>query len=208
MMIYRKKIHEISCAILAGGRSRRFGSNKALAQWNEEGSTVIQTVMDACRTLTDDIFIISNDITAYSRLGLPIYPDIMAGYGPLSGVHAALRRAAAMRVLILACDMPAVSSDFLAYMAGITSWAPVITPESDSGLEPLHSIWHRSLLPVLEFFIRSGRTGLKAVLQELPCRVVAKEEIALQNLDQLSLRSTNTPEALMELRIQVLSRRC
>jgi molybdopterin-guanine dinucleotide biosynthesis protein A len=138
-------------------------------------------------------------------MGLPVYPDIMAGYGPLSGVHTALCRAAAMKVLILACDMPAVSPDFLEYMAGIKSWAPVITPESDSGLEPLHSIWHRSLIPLLEYFIASGRTGLRSILQELPCRVISKAEITEQDLDTLSLKSTNTPEALAELRKKVLS---
>lgn len=191
----------LSVAIMAGGKSSRFGSNKALAPWLNS-RPVIDSVVAAARTVTDSIIIISPDAQPYRHLDIPVYPDIIPGHGPLSGVHTALCMAETPRVLILACDMPAVSPGFLRYMASINSYAPVVVPESDSGMEPLHAIWHSSLTHVLEMFMANGLTGMRKILCKLPCRIISKTEISDMGLDHLSLISVNTPEALARLRDQ------
>ena len=189
----------ISCSIMAGGRSTRFGSNKALAQWDSQRS-VIGSVIESASQVTDRIMIISGDTQTYRSLGLPVHPDLIPGHGPASGIHAALCLSQTDRVLILACDMPALSYRFLHYMLSVSTWAPVVVPESDTGPEPLHAIWHRSLIPVMERFMASGRTGLRDILQALPCRMITRDEITANGLDPLSLRSANTPFALDWLR--------
>ena len=189
----------VSCSIMAGGQSSRYGSNKALAQWDGHRS-VIESVIESVSQVTDSIMIISGDAQAYRSLGLPVHPDLIPGHGPASGIHSALCLSQTDRVLILACDMPALSYRFLHYMLSVNSWAPVVVPESDTGPEPLHAIWHRSLIPVLEQFMASGRTSLRDILQALPCRMITRDEIAANGLDPLSLRSVNTPSALDWLR--------
>ncbi len=192
----------LSCSIIAGGRSSRFGSNKALAPWIN-GRSVIDSVVAAARAVTDRIIIISPDAHPYRHLGVPVYPDLIPGYGPLSGVHTALSMAGTARVLILACDMPAVSPGFLRYMASIPTYAPVVVPESTSGLEPLHAIWHRSLTHVIEMFMANNLTGMRRILCELPCRIISKTEISNMGLDHLGLISVNTPEALARLKNKI-----
>ncbi len=189
----------VSCAVIAGGHSTRFGSNKALAQWDSHRS-VIGSVIESVSQVTDRIMIISGDTQAYRSLGLPVHPDLIPGHGPASGIHSALCLSQTDRVLILACDMPALSYHFLHYMLSVSSWAPVVVPESGSGPEPLHAIWHRSLILLMEQFMASGRTGLRDILQALPCRTITRDEIAANGLDPLSLRSVNTPFALDWLR--------
>ncbi len=197
-------LSDLSFSIIAGGKSSRFGSNKALALW-VNGSPVIDSVVAAARAVTDRIIIISQDAQPYRHLDVPVYPDLIPGYGPLSGVHTALCMAGTSRVLILACDMPAVSPGFLRYMASIPTYAPVVVPESDSGLEPLHAIWHRSLTHVLEMFMANSLTGMRKILCELPCRIISKTEIYDMGLDHLSLISVNTPEALARLKDEIHS---
>jgi molybdopterin-guanine dinucleotide biosynthesis protein A len=194
----------VSCSIIAGGQSTRFGSNKALAQWDSQRS-VIGSVIESVSQVTDRIMIISGDTQAYRSFGLPVHPDLIPGHGPASGIHAALSLSQTDRVLILACDMPALSYRFLHYMLSVSSWAPVVVPESDTGPEPLHAIWHRSLIRVMEQFMAFGRTSLRDILQALPCRIITRGEIAANGLDPLSLRSANTPFALDWLRQKKLS---
>ncbi len=192
----------ISCAIIAGGKSSRFGSNKAVAAWDAHGS-VISAVIKSVSHVTSNIMIIAGDQQPYQSLHLPVYPDIIPGYGPLSGIHAALSLSSTDRVLILACDMPAISSHFLEYLISVISWAPVVVPVSTSGPEPLHAIWHRSLMPLIEQFIAQGTTGLRDILSRLPCRFITLKEIIAHGLDPLSLVSANTPDALERLREKI-----
>jgi len=98
-------------AILAGGRSSRFGANKALADWF--GAPLIAAITEKARTVTEKVFIISNDEVPYRFLDIPVYPDIYPGMGPLSGLHSALSHAASNRVMVLACDMPLLNTDLL-----------------------------------------------------------------------------------------------
>ncbi len=130
----------LACCILAGGKSSRFGSNKALAIWPPGNHTVIEAVIAAASQVTADITIITDRPEEYSFTGLPCRPDLFKGGGPVSGIHAALCHASTDRILALACDMPAVSGHFLQWLASLFTWAPAVIPESDHGPEPLHAM--------------------------------------------------------------------
>ena len=134
-----------SAAILAGGKSRRFGSNKALAPWFNGYviDAVVRAAMGACRK----VIIIADEPEPYSYSGLPIFPDVLPGLGPLAGLQSALRHAKAERIFLLGCDMPLLNSELLNLMWEIPTWAPVVIPGTPHGLEPLHAIYHKSLLP-------------------------------------------------------------
>src|ERR1043166_4342024 len=105
-----------SVAILAGGESRRFGSNKALADF--EGETLVGRAARRLGPLTNDLFLVANDPAPYAFLGLVVHPDDRPGHGPLSGLHAALLRARHEWTFLVACDMPHASPAVAEAMAG------------------------------------------------------------------------------------------
>ena len=189
----------ISCAVIAGGQSSRFGSDKALAAWTEN-RTVLGAVLEAASAISNDVFIVAGAKNGYREFGVPVYKDIIPSKGPVGGIHTALSLARGQRVLILACDMPAASVSFIRYLCKVRSWAPVIVPESDFGLEPLHALWHKSLKTVLEHYINQGSTGVRKILKDLPLRMITMDEAKKNGLDINSLKSTNTPEELRSLR--------
>lgn len=92
-------------AVLAGGRSSRFGSDKALAPW--QGRPLIEHCWDALGAVADERILCGR---AY--LDLPWIEDRpAAGLGPLGGLCAALHRASAHgfdRVVTIGCDTPSV----------------------------------------------------------------------------------------------------
>lgn len=93
-------------AILAGGRSSRFGSDKAAADWR--GRTLANHAADAIRGHVDAVVVIGGSD------GLPDMPR--PDLGPLGGIAGALDHAAGhgfAHVLTVACDMPRVPADLL-----------------------------------------------------------------------------------------------
>jgi molybdopterin-guanine dinucleotide biosynthesis protein A len=96
--------------ILAGGASKRFGSNKALAALN--GRAIVAHV--AARAAPQVDLLVLNAADDGARTGLPVVPDLTAGEGPLSGWIAGLRQAKADGFSLMAtfaCDTPHFPAD-------------------------------------------------------------------------------------------------
>lgn len=89
-------------AVLCGGQSSRFGSDKALA--DAGGRLLGQTVVDALReAFVDPVVAIGG--SAGPTLGLPTVPDLRPGDGPLGGLATALLWAKTGPVVVVPCDL-------------------------------------------------------------------------------------------------------
>ena len=184
-----------SAAILAGGKSQRFGSNKALAPWFS--CRLIDAVVQAAKKVCQKVIIIAKDPRPYSYLGLPIYPDIVFGKGPMAGLQSALYHTETERVLLLGCDMPILSTELLNQMWKIPTWAPIIIPGTPHGLEPLHAIYHKSLLYLVNYQISAGRLSLQSFIRKLPHFTV---DIQKRYPFTEYFSGANTPKELAELK--------
>jgi len=97
-------------AILAGGGSRRMGRDKLLLPFGE--GTVLEAISRALLPVVERLRLIGRA----PEPGLPLpdaEPDLHPGLGPLSGIHTALATAEADLVLVVACDLPFVTTAFL-----------------------------------------------------------------------------------------------
>lgn len=123
--------------VLVGGKSSRMGRNKALLPF--KGRTLLQHVTGVVHAVAGNVTLVGNPVE-YSYFGYPVVEDIFHNSGPLSGVHAALHASHAEWNLILACDMPEITSDFLSRLMRHAegSTADAVLPAGPSGLpEPL-----------------------------------------------------------------------
>ena len=103
---------QFSMIILAGGESRRMGTDKADLLW--QGKTFLQLQIEKGRALgIDDI-----QVSGYrgNSCPIPVTPDRFPGRGPLAGIEACLRRAKYPRCLVLSVDAPFVPADALAQL--------------------------------------------------------------------------------------------
>ena len=82
---------KITGAILAGGKSRRMGRNKALLEL--AGKPVIERLVEQFRKTFAEVIVIAND-TQYGRFCDAVFSDIYYEKGPLAGLHSALTHAA------------------------------------------------------------------------------------------------------------------
>ncbi|HVO96947.1 MAG TPA: molybdenum cofactor guanylyltransferase [Bryobacteraceae bacterium] len=135
--------------VLAGGASRRMGRDKAFLPM--DGATLIETVAARVRGAAGSATIIG-PMEKYSDLGFPVLPDAVENCGPLGGLYTALLNTRAEWNLIVACDMPEVTEEFLRILidAAQASGADCLAPETSGRTDPLCAVYHARVLAAAE----------------------------------------------------------
>jgi molybdopterin-guanine dinucleotide biosynthesis protein A len=147
----------ISVAILCGGVSRRFGSEKALEMAGER--PLCQWIMDRLEGVSDDIFL-QMAPGATAPVDLPVHHDPDPGGGPKSGIHGALMNARHPRVFVVGSDMPNVDPRLPAILARREGVDAVVPRWANGWIEPLCALYSRTALPVIETQLAEGNYKL------------------------------------------------
>jgi len=183
-------------AVLLGGRSSRYGSDKALAEIGDSvmGAIVVAALRDAG---IDPVVAVGG--SAGSRLNLITVPDHWPGEGPLAALATILRWAREGRVLVVPCDLPRLTSAAVGVLvaAGDALDEPdrrrtAVVATVDG--EPLHSvgIWPAAWAVPLRRLVDGGERRFRAALDVGPWIGV--------ELPSLSVADADTPAELDRLR--------
>ncbi len=137
----------LSAVILAGGTSARMGRDKA---WIEcEGRPLIALALKTLRSVgLREIFISGRRGVDYSALGCPVLLDLKPGQGPLGGVERGLHCCAAPLLLVLAVDLPRMTSKVISTLISRSDALTGVVPERDDRLEPLAAIYPKRCHPL------------------------------------------------------------
>ncbi|MCX6277240.1 MAG: molybdenum cofactor guanylyltransferase [Bacteroidetes bacterium] len=162
--------------ILAGGRSRRMGANKALMAFR--GKPLIQFSIDLALQFTNRILIVSNSHELDS-IGFPVIGDRFPIKAPLVGIHAGLEVSETPWNLVLTCDMPNVSKGLIELLiAGLPHADKLLVPTHDGFVEPLCGFYHRDLLQQIAANIESGRLSPLDMITDISNRVMSVGDLA------------------------------
>ena len=161
-------------AVLAGGRSRRYGSNKAVAELG--GLTLSERAVRTVRAVTRHVGIIANDGLEPVE-GVPVRPDLVRDAGPLGGILTALEWAREEDLdgaIVLATDMPFVPSGLLRELAGMLEDCAAVVPASPGprGLEPLCAVYGMRCLASVRGALERGERAVVAFFPEVRVRVL------------------------------------
>lgn len=182
---------ELTIAILAGGRSRRMGTDKSFVLL--DGQPMLQHVIDRARQLRWPIILIANDVERYQTFGLPVYPDVITNAGSLGGLYTALTHSTSTYTLCLACDMPLVNPALLQYLATLTGQVDTVVPRINGVAQSLHAIYHHHCLPVMHAHIQQGNLRISDVIDALRVRFVDEAELRRIDPSSASFINLNTP---------------
>jgi len=169
--------------VLAGGKSSRMGRDKAALPY--AGTTLANYVATLVQAAAGAVAILG-DPQRYGSLGYPVYPDLIPACGPLGGVYTALSVTSTDWNLIVACDMPSLSSAILRALlerAGKSNTGCVAAAGSGGEPEPLCAVYHRQCLPVLKRAIDDKRFRMKDLMGELGAETVSVPSFLLANLN-------------------------
>ncbi|WCB93196.1 Molybdenum cofactor guanylyltransferase [Baekduia alba] len=176
--------------VLAGGRGRRLGGDKAIVEL--EGRALILYVLEALHEVCDDVAVVAKRDTIVPPLGgiadLWVEPD--EPRHPLAGVAHALRLATGRPVLVVAVDLPLMDAATLRAIAATDPGdAAVVVPRIYGRLMPLCALYTPRAAAGLASFAPDARAT--AVVESLGVREV-------DGLDPTAFYNVNAPEDLLQ----------
>ena len=164
----------VSGVVLAGGRSSRFGRDKALEVWC--GKTLLEHALGSLEDCTER-FIVGGTSERYGFAGVPVHTDLKPFQGSLYGLARALEIAPSDRVAVMACDMPGLTRAFWDFMANLEP-TPVVIPENADGfLEPLAAIYSKSCLPAIQTALEANQLRMTGWHDGLEVRIISWTEL-------------------------------
>jgi molybdenum cofactor guanylyltransferase len=197
--------------VLAGGRSSRMGTDKALTLI--AGIPLIQIALEtlAAAGVSAQIAGSRSDLSKFAEE----IPDTFPETGPLGGIHAALSAALADWNLFLPVDLPLIPASLLACLlqrAALTG-QPVTATRLNGRLEPFPVVLHRSVLPFVAQRLESGKAACHQAWQTIPQELRTElDAVPVEGLVQcgqcshptslppvLWFQSANTPDELARL---------
>jgi molybdopterin-guanine dinucleotide biosynthesis protein A len=139
---------KISIAILSGGKSKRFGRDKAFALINN--TPMIRIVYEKIASLSDDIIIVIKDKELKSKysslfpekvkIALDIHDDFN---NPIIGVYSCFKSTKYKFCLLLACDLPLIKEEIIEFLIRELDNYDAIIPRHPNGyIEPMHAIYN------------------------------------------------------------------
>jgi molybdopterin-guanine dinucleotide biosynthesis protein A len=186
--------------ILAGGRSRRMGRDKALLSLpGDKQSTFISHLATLLSSSCDEVVLVARNKEQAASCALPgvsVVTDQVPDVGPLMGLYSGLRTMQADYALVIAVDMPFIQPALITFLLSLPRDDALLVPVVDRVPQVLLAMYPRSLLPTIETCLQAGEHGPSVLLKV--ARVHYIEEAQLRQVDpQLrSFVNLNTPEDL------------
>ena len=195
-----------SCIILCGGQSRRMGRDK--------GSMIIQDkpmikhVLSTLNHQINEVIIVLNDESRIAKYGEFINPqdysfklifveDEVKNKGPMPGIMTGLRKINSEHALILPCDSPYVTSNYINTIFGeldenYQAIVPYHDPENKLRTsEPLHSIYSRNIIPEIEKLIGEDVLHIKGLIEKIDTKFILIDN---KKIEKKEFRNLNRPE--------------
>jgi len=177
------KALKVNGFILAGGKSSRMGRDKALLDWH--GRPLVDHMIALLGTATNDVQVVGRD-----RL-----PDRWPGRGPLSGIATALDITLTDANLVVAVDLPFLTTKFLSHLRSSLERTnrPLLACKIESHF-PLCVGIRRALLPEVQHRVESGNLSVHALIEEADSEILSEEELRHAGFEPSIFRNINTPE--------------
>jgi molybdopterin-guanine dinucleotide biosynthesis protein A len=178
--------------VLAGGMSSRMGTDKAFLEF--DGQTLLNRALRVTGAICESVMIVG-DRNKFANYG-SVVSDIFPGCGPLAGIHAALTHSIAELNLMLAVDMPFVSTELLGFLwaAAEDNDAVITVPRVGKGLQPLCAVYRRDFRIPAEKALRAGNYKIDAVFSGVSIRVIDDRELTAAGFSERDFFNVNTPQ--------------
>jgi len=183
-------VSEITGVVLAGGKSRRIGTNKALLPFGE--GILIEHTVGVLSSVVEKVWVIVNSVEAFCSPGLAVRKDIRPNCGCLGGIYTGLVAAETKYSLVLACDMPFIRSEFLSFLGAHAERWEIVIPKTAKGYEPLCAVYSKACLEPIRRQLDKGRLKVTDLLEQVRVRVVEEEEIGRFDGDGRMFYNINT----------------
>jgi molybdopterin-guanine dinucleotide biosynthesis protein A len=188
---------DVTCAILAGGESRRMGQNKAFIQ--VDGICLFDYVYDTCRELFSEIIIVTNQPQQFCEYQARIVIDELRGASSLGGLYTGLTKAGNYHTFCVACDMPFLKPELVSYLVERRLNYDIVMPITKKGLEPLHALYSKRCIEPIKKLLDRGEFKISKLLSMVDVWYCQEEELKKIDPALASFTNVNTKKDLLEI---------
>lgn len=188
---------QIGGFILAGGDSSRMKRDKALLEVG--GAPLLLRTARLLESVIGSPSVIGDPAT-YESFALRVIADDWPGAGPLGGIATALRASTASWNLVVACDLPYLTAEWLHFLRAraVASAADAVLPMNTRGAEPLCAMYHKRGERAIRAALESGIRKVTDGLQKLRVETVSPAEWKAFDSEGLLFKNMNLPRDYRE----------
>lgn len=148
---------KFSAVILAGGKSSRMGRDKTLLE--VDGQSLLARQIEVVRAAgASEVFISGRRGMDYTAFDCPVLQDRFPNSGPLGGIQTGLSAASTQHVLVLAVDMPRISTNILGQLARHCTDTAGAIPRVNGAIEPLAAFYPRIAVSLANELLEADRS--------------------------------------------------
>lgn len=188
---------DVSCAILAGGESRRMGQDKAFIQIG--GISLFDHVYGKCRELFSELIVVTNQPQQFCKYQAHTVIDALRGAGSLGGLYTGLMRASNYHTFCVACDMPFLKPELVSYLIEKRLNYDIVIPITKEGVEPLHALYSKRCISPIKKLLERGEFKITRLLSEVRVWYCEEEELKKIDPSLASFTNVNTKKDLLKI---------
>jgi molybdopterin-guanine dinucleotide biosynthesis protein A len=177
--------------VLAGGRSSRMGSPKALLLFDDE--PLIAHVVATLRRLFAEVVVVAAPGQQLPSLPVTLVRDEVEYQGPVAGIYYGLRAAGGDVSFVASCDSAFLNVDLISHLVSQIPEHDVVVPHWQGRYQPLHAVYRQSVWPLLAEQLARGELRPVYLFDRVRTRRIDEEEIHRFDPDGLSFFNMNTP---------------
>jgi molybdopterin-guanine dinucleotide biosynthesis protein A len=151
--------------VIAGGKSRRFGSDKARAEVN--GVPLIVAVAESLSKVARYVTVVAREDDAYADLNLKTIGDVVKDRGPVGGLLTAIDHRGKGWLFVTACDWVGIRTEWISLLMEYRTQAAQAVVFRSEYLEPLFGLYHSSIREIVKRRIDSGKLAMHELLAEI-----------------------------------------
>ena len=190
----------MSSIILAGGRSQRYGSNKAIAELN--GKALISLSLNVLNPLVNELIVVVANHEQAKLLPLEakvkVVVDQYPNCGSLGGIYSGLNEIKNEWAFVSACDMPFLNRNLITDMAELRDGHDIVAPIIDNRPEPTHAMYHKSCLRSINEQLNSNEFKITMFYNKMNVKEVHSDFIDKIDPGRWSFFNVNTPEDMIK----------
>jgi molybdopterin-guanine dinucleotide biosynthesis protein A len=188
-------ISAMTGVVLAGGRSSRFGANKALADWR--GTTMIESVVNSLLKVLPSVMVVTKNVPELAFLKndrVSVIEDLCCDGHPMGGLFTALRSLKTGHAFVAACDMPFVQPELIEALWRSRADYDAVIPVWKDVRQPLCGIYTRSCVGMIRSAIAEDSLEIARLFDVLRTRFMLESEVLGVDPRGLSFMDIDTRE--------------
>ena len=172
---------EVTGILLAGGKSRRMGEDKRHLVVGEQ--TLLERSLAVLHSIFQEVLVVIAQDSPPLGVDARVVRDLGPDCGSLGGLYSGLMQATTPWVFVVACDMPFLNQAVIAQFTSRKATADIVMAKLDARLHPMHALYGKQCLPVLEQMIRARQFKIQEMVSQSSLRVCYVTEADLLTID-------------------------